>query len=55
MHSSEFNTLAALAELYSYAFKYNDQLILALEEDEFSMKQRLAFKLEQIHNIMSTD
>ncbi|XP_018019923.1 plexin A3 isoform X1 [Hyalella azteca] len=55
MHASEFNTMAALAELYGYAFKYNDQLILALEEDEFSTKQRLAYKLEQIHNIMSND
>ena len=55
MHNTEFNTLAALAELYSYAFKYNDQLMLALEEDEFSTKQRLAYKLEQVHNIMSSD
>ena len=48
MHANEFNTLAALYELYNYAFKYNDQLIQALEEDEFSSKQRLAYKLEQV-------
>ena len=31
------------------------QLILTLEEDEFSCKQRLAYKLEQVHNIMQGD
>ena len=35
--------------------KYNEQLILTLEEDEFSCKQRLAYKLEQVHNIMQGD
>ena len=53
MHCSEFNTLAALAELYSYAFKYSDQLMLALEEDEFSNKQRLAYKLEQVNTTLT--
>ena len=38
-----------------YAVKYNEQLILTLEEDEFSCKQRLAYKLEQVHNIMQGD
>ena len=38
-----------------YAVKYNEQLILTLEEDEFSYKQRLAYKLEQVHNIMQGD
>jgi hypothetical protein len=28
--------------------KYNEQLLLTLEEDEFSCKQRLAYKLEQV-------
>uniref|UniRef100_A0A224XGD6 Putative plexins functional semaphorin receptor n=1 Tax=Panstrongylus lignarius TaxID=156445 RepID=A0A224XGD6_9HEMI len=52
LHSSEFNTNCALHELYSYAMKYNEQLTVTLEEDEFSQKQRLAYKLEQVHNIM---
>ncbi|XP_075218268.1 plexin A isoform X1 [Lycorma delicatula] len=52
LHSSEFNTNCALHELYSYAMKYNEQLSVTLEEDEFSQKQRLAYKLEQVHNIM---
>lgn len=55
MHSNEFNSLSALTELYNYAFKYSDQLVLALEEDEFSTKNRLSYKLEQVHSIMSTD
>lgn len=38
-----------------YAVKYNEQLLLTLEEDEFSCKQRLAYKLEQVHNIMQGD
>jgi len=33
--------------------KYNEQLTVTLEEDEFSQKQRLALKLEQAHNIMN--
>lgn len=55
MHTTEFNTNCALHELYTYAVKYNEQLTVTLEEDEFSQKQRLAYKLEQVHNIMSTD
>lgn len=35
--------------------KYNEQLTVTLEEDEFSQKQRLALKLEQVHSIMSVD
>lgn len=31
--------------------KYNEQLTVTLEEDEFSQKQRLAYKLEQVSNI----
>lgn len=55
MHSTEFNSLASLAELYNYAFKYSDQLMLTLEEDEFSTKNRLAYRLEQVHSIMTSD
>lgn len=53
LHAHEFNTNVALYELYSYAVKYNDQLMLTLEEDEFSRKNKLAWKLEQVHAIMS--
>ncbi|CAH1393499.1 unnamed protein product [Nezara viridula] len=55
LHSSEFNTNCALYELYTYAMKYNEQLTVTLEEDEFSQKQRLAYKLEQVHNLMIPD
>ncbi|KFM60857.1 Plexin-A2, partial [Stegodyphus mimosarum] len=53
LHAHEFNTNVALYELYRYAVKYNDQLIQTLEEDEFSRKNKLAWKLEQVHAIMS--
>ncbi|XP_008204796.2 plexin-A4 [Nasonia vitripennis] len=55
LHQNEFNTNCALYELYTYASKYNEQLTVTLEEDEFSTKQRLAYKLEQVHNIMAAD
>lgn len=55
LHTTEFNTNCALYELYTYAGKYNEQLIVTLDEDEFSQKQRLAYKLEQVHNIMAAD
>lgn len=55
LHTTEFNTNCALHELYTYAMKYNEQLMVTLEEDEFSQKQRLAYKLEQVHNIMAAD
>lgn len=55
LHANEFNLNSALHELYSYAVKYNEQLILTLDEDEFSCKQRLAYKLEQVHNVMQGD
>ncbi|KAG1655459.1 Plexin-A4 [Nymphon striatum] len=53
LHANEFNTQNALHELYSYAVKYNDLLTQTLEEDEFSSKNRLASKLEQVHSIMA--
>ncbi|XP_013784646.1 plexin-A2-like [Limulus polyphemus] len=52
-HAHEFNTNVALHHLYSYALKYNDQLMVSLEEDEFSRKNRLSLKLEQVHAIMT--
>lgn len=55
LHTAEFNTNSSLYDLYMYAVKYNEQLMVTLEEDEFSQKQRLAYKLEQVHNIMVAD
>ncbi|GAB6029881.1 Plexin-A2 [Chamberlinius hualienensis] len=55
LHTHEFNTNVALHELYNYAVKYNDQLMQTLQEDEFSKKNRLAQKLEQVHNIMGNN
>ncbi|KAE9542610.1 hypothetical protein AGLY_002521 [Aphis glycines] len=55
IHMTEFNTNCALYELYMYAAKYNEQLMVTLEEDEFSQKQRLAYKLEQVHNFMMVE
>ncbi|XP_067128995.1 plexin-A2 isoform X2 [Centruroides vittatus] len=53
LHAHEFNTNVALYDLYSYAVKYNDQLMMTLEEDEFSRKNKLAWKLEQVHATMT--
>lgn len=47
-HTVDFNVNSALQELYNYAERHNEQLMMALEEDEFSTKQRLAFRLEQV-------
>ncbi|QQP52047.1 Plexin A [Caligus rogercresseyi] len=55
LHANEFNLNSALHELYSYAVKYNEQLILTLDEDKFACKQRLVYKLEQVHNVMQGD
>ncbi|KAF9803702.1 hypothetical protein SFRURICE_012001 [Spodoptera frugiperda] len=55
LHTKEFNTNCALNELYAYAERYNEQLTVTLEEDEFSQKQRLAYRLEQVHGLMSHD
>ncbi|XP_014668016.1 PREDICTED: plexin-A2-like [Priapulus caudatus] len=55
-HVEEFNVNVSLFELYGYACKYNDQLMQTLQDDEFSRKNRLAYKLEQVHNaIAETD
>ncbi|XP_076447874.1 plexin-A2-like isoform X2 [Babylonia areolata] len=52
IHNSEFNTNAALLELYKYAKKYNEELMTALEEDEFARKSKLNYKLDQVHAAM---
>lgn len=53
LHAHEFNTNVALYDLYAYAVKYNDQLMQTLEEDEFSKKNKLPWKLDQVHGIMT--
>ncbi|KAL1449698.1 hypothetical protein WDU94_002181 [Cyamophila willieti] len=58
LHSSEseFNMNiinCALYELYTYAFKYNEQLTVTLEEDESARKENLSFELQDIIRIMS--
>ncbi|XP_066284812.1 plexin-A1-like isoform X4 [Branchiostoma lanceolatum] len=47
-HTHEFNTLAAVNELYDYAMKYQDQLLDALEEDTTCQRMQLAHKFENI-------
>ncbi|XP_074605238.1 plexin A [Brevipalpus obovatus] len=52
LHAHEFNTNVSLQELYNFAVKYNDQLMLNLEEDEFSRNHKLAYRLNQVHAMM---
>jgi plexin A len=54
-HADEFNTTCALQQLYDYATRYNDVLVGALEEDEVARRNRLAWKLEQVHSTMQGD
>ncbi|XP_025108035.1 plexin-A4-like isoform X2 [Pomacea canaliculata] len=54
IHHTEFNTNAALLELFKYARKYNEELMTALEEDEFARKNKLSYKLEQVHATMES-
>ncbi|XP_015793671.1 plexin-A2 [Tetranychus urticae] len=53
LHAHEFNTNVALQELYNFAVKYNDQLMLTLQEDEFSVNHKLAYRLDQVHAMIS--
>uniref|UniRef100_A0A8C4F7X1 Plexin-A2 n=1 Tax=Dicentrarchus labrax TaxID=13489 RepID=A0A8C4F7X1_DICLA len=55
LHSSEFNMLSALHEIYAYVSKYSQEIIEALEQDEQAQKQKLAYKVEQIISAMSTE
>ncbi|KAK7493969.1 hypothetical protein BaRGS_00014851 [Batillaria attramentaria] len=52
IHQTEFNPNAALMELYKYAQKYNEEVMTALEEDEFARKSKLNYKLDQVHAAM---
>ncbi|KAG7239845.1 hypothetical protein INR49_030558 [Caranx melampygus] len=64
LHLSQFNSMSALHEIYSYIIKYKDetcmysnpQLLLilsALQKDEQSRRQRLRGKLEQVIDTMA--
>uniref|UniRef100_A0A803XLT8 Plexin A2 n=1 Tax=Meleagris gallopavo TaxID=9103 RepID=A0A803XLT8_MELGA len=55
LHSTEFNMLSALNEIYSYVSKYSEELIGALEQDEQARRQRLAYKVEQLIGAMSIE
>ncbi|CAB1458625.1 unnamed protein product [Pleuronectes platessa] len=45
LHSTEFNMISALNEIYSYISKYSEEIMAALEQDEQARKQRLGYKL----------
>ncbi|KAI1882012.1 hypothetical protein AGOR_G00246290 [Albula goreensis] len=55
LHAHEFNTLSSLSEIYAYTHKYSQEIVDVLEEDSTARKQRLAFKLEQVVNLMSPE
>ncbi|XP_073795327.1 plexin-A2 [Danio rerio] len=55
LHSSEFNMLSALNEIYSYISKYSEEITAALDQDETAKKQRLAYKVEQLIAAMSLE
>ncbi|MBN3297416.1 PLXA2 protein, partial [Amia calva] len=55
LHSTEFNMLSALNEIYSYVNKYSEEITSALEQDEQARKQRLAYKVEQLIGAMSLE
>ncbi|XP_054655396.1 plexin-A1-like isoform X1 [Dunckerocampus dactyliophorus] len=53
LHLSQFNSMSALHEIYSYIIKYKDELLSALQKDEQSRRQRLRGKLEQVIDTMA--
>ncbi|XP_031146338.1 plexin-A2 [Sander lucioperca] len=55
LHSTEFNMLSALNEIYSYVSKYSEEITAALEQDEQARKQRLSYKVEQLISAMSLE
>ncbi|KAK7916724.1 hypothetical protein WMY93_012485 [Mugilogobius chulae] len=55
LHSSEFNVLSALHEIFTYVSKYSQEITEALEHDEQAQKQKLAYKVEQIITAMSAE
>ncbi|MGH0169148.1 UNVERIFIED_CONTAM: hypothetical protein FKN15_059657 [Acipenser sinensis] len=55
LHSTDFNMLSALNEIYSYISKYSEEITTALEQDEQARRQRLAYKVEQLIGAMSIE
>ncbi|XP_034513148.1 plexin-A1 [Ailuropoda melanoleuca] len=53
LHLSQFNSMSALHEIYSYITKYKDEILTALEKDEQARRQRLRGKLEQVVDTMA--
>ncbi|XP_068606167.1 plexin-A1-like [Brachionichthys hirsutus] len=53
LHLSQFNSMSALHEIYSYITKYKDEILSALQNDEQSRRQRLRGKLEQVIDTMA--
>lgn len=53
LHLSQFNSMSALHEIYSYIAKYKDEILVALEKDEQARRQRLRSKLEQVVDTMA--
>ncbi|KAK2888766.1 hypothetical protein Q8A67_014141 [Cirrhinus molitorella] len=53
LHLSQFNSMSALHEIFSYITKYKDEILSALERDEQSRRQRLRSKLEQVIDTMA--
>lgn len=47
-HTDKLNTQAALHQLYQYASKYYDGIILSLEEDPAAQSKQLTLRLQQI-------
>ncbi|CAB3259675.1 unnamed protein product [Arctia plantaginis] len=55
LYSKDIPVYKEWVEPYAYAERYNKQLTVTLEEDEFSQKQRLAYRLEQVHGLIAHD
>ncbi|KAM3871918.1 plexin-A1-like [Diretmus argenteus] len=53
LHLSQFNSMSALHEIYSYIIKYKDEILSALQKDDQSRRQRLRSKLEQVIDTMA--
>ncbi|XP_062248275.1 plexin-A1-like [Platichthys flesus] len=53
LHLSQFNSMSALHEIYSYIIKYKDEILSALQKDDQSRRQRLRGKLEQVIDTMA--
>ncbi|KAL3853675.1 hypothetical protein ACJMK2_017198 [Sinanodonta woodiana] len=55
VHQDEFNTNASLLELYKYVEEYYDEIVEALEQNEFAKNYRLTSKLENVRVAMNRE